>query len=135
MTDIFHSIAKTDAEKSPLLKSYWKQIWDLASRSCVSQANSRAACALMDHLIRFGFLNHSEVVDTLQLMLSAMDLNGPSVFCDTALMFLTRIFNTRLHIAAGLGPDAVKGICTWLRGLWTTGNPPMVLQSFVRYEG
>lgn len=81
----------------------------------------------MDHLIRFEFLNHSEIADTLRLMLSAMDLNGPSVFCDTALTFLTRIFNMRLHTAAGVGSDAVKGVCNWLRSLWTAGNTPVIL--------
>jgi ataxia telangiectasia mutated family protein len=51
-----------------------------------------------------------------------MELNGPSALCDTSLRLLTTLFDKRLHTAAGLGVDSVKGICNWLRSSWTFGN-------------
>ncbi|KAH8705423.1 putative phosphotidylinositol kinase Tel1 [Talaromyces proteolyticus] len=119
---VISNVAKNDIQKSPLLKPHWKQIWDLASRSCVSQASSRAACGLMEVLLYSELLDYSEIMDSLRLMLASMDLNGPSVFCDTSLMFLTRVFTLRLHTAVGLGLDLVKGVCHWLRSLWIAGD-------------
>lgn len=115
------SIASAKDAKSHLLKPYWQQIWDLASRASVSHVTSRAACILMETLLRFELLDYSEVTETIRSMLSAVDLNGPSVLCDSSLMLWARIMKMRIHTAAGLGLDASKQICNWLRGLWTIG--------------
>ena len=115
------SIAISDVSKSSLLKSHWKQIWDLASRACASQANTRAACALLETILRLELIDNAEATDTIRLMLSGMDINGPSALCDTSLLLLARIFNKRLHTAAGLGQDSAKSACNWLRNLWAFG--------------
>ncbi|KAL1966845.1 hypothetical protein VTN77DRAFT_3810 [Rasamsonia byssochlamydoides] len=116
------SIASAKDARSHLLKPYWQQIWDLASRASVSQVTSRAACILMETLLRFELLDYSEVTETIRSMLSAVDLNGPSVLCDSSLMLWARIIKMRLHTASGLGLDASKQICNWLRGVWTIGT-------------
>lgn len=116
------SIAVSDSSKSPLLKPYWRQIWDLAFRASAFQVNTRAACALMEIILRLELVESTDLTDNIRSMLSSMDLNGPSALCDTSLRLLTTLFDKRLHTAAGLGVDSVKSICNWLRSSWTFGN-------------
>uniref|UniRef100_A0A093Y128 Serine/threonine-protein kinase Tel1 n=2 Tax=Talaromyces marneffei PM1 TaxID=1077442 RepID=A0A093Y128_TALMA len=102
------SIAVSDSSKSPLLKPYWRQIWDLAFRASAFQVNTRAACALMEIILRLELVESTDLTDNIRSMLSSMDLNGPSALCDTSLRLLTTLFDKRLHTAAGLGVDSVK---------------------------
>jgi ataxia telangiectasia mutated family protein len=76
----------------------------------------------METLLRSQLVELSEVTETIRSMLSAMNLNGPSILCDTSLMLLTKLLNMRLHAASGLGFDASKEILNWLRGAWTIGK-------------
>ncbi|OKL58313.1 Serine/threonine-protein kinase tel1 [Talaromyces atroroseus] len=108
LVDNSGSIALSDISRSSLLKSHWKQIWDLSSRACASQVNTRAACALMETILRLELVENAEATDTIRLMLSSMDINGPSALCDTSLLLLARIFNKRLHTASGLGAGSEK---------------------------
>ena len=76
----------------------------------------------MDTIIRLGLVDLADLTDNIRLMLSSMDLNGPSALCDTSLKLLATLFDKRLHTAAGLGVESVKGVCNWLRSSWTFGN-------------
>lgn len=108
--------------KSPLLKPQWKQIWNLAFRACTFQANTRAACALMDIIMRLALVESSDILDSLRPMLFGMDLHGPSAMCDTSIRFMKTVVDHKLHITAGSGTDFVKGICNWLKNSWTFGK-------------
>ncbi|EED22945.1 phosphotidylinositol kinase Tel1, putative [Talaromyces stipitatus ATCC 10500] len=118
---VISNIAISDSAKSPLLKTYWRQIWDLTFRACAFQVNTRAACALMETILRLELVDSADLIDNVRSMLSGMDLNGPSALCDTSLRFLTTMFEKRVHTAAGLSMDSVKGVCNWLRSAWTFG--------------
>lgn len=84
--------------------------------------NTRAACALLEAIVRLELVDFAGLTDNIRSMLSSMELNGPSALCDTSLRLLTTLFDKRLHTVAGLGVDSVKGVCNWLRSSWTFGN-------------
>jgi ataxia telangiectasia mutated family protein len=87
----------------------------------------------METLLRFELLEYSEITETIRSMLSSVDLNGPSVLCDSSLMLWTRILKMRLHTASGLGLEAAKQISNWLRGVWTIGmiSPGLLIQGLL----
>lgn len=72
--------------------------------------------------MRLELVESVDIMNSVQSMLSGMDLNGPSTFCDTSLRLLAKIFDRRSHTAAGHGLDSAKGVCNWLRSSWTFGN-------------
>ncbi|KAL2011470.1 hypothetical protein VTN00DRAFT_4188 [Thermoascus crustaceus] len=116
------SVASSSDAKSPLLKPHWRQIWDLASRASVAQATSRAACNLMSVILQNELLDFSEITETIRSMLSSVDLNGPSMLCDSSLAIWAIIMKMHMHVNPSLGLDAAKQTCGWLRGAWTIGT-------------
>lgn len=105
-----------------MLRPHWQQIWDLSSRAAASHGTSRAACGLMDSMLRFRLLGQAEVMESVGAMLTAMDINGPAMLCDSSLMLLTRILRLRLHVASKGGLDTSREICNWLRRAWSMGT-------------
>ncbi|KAJ9371691.1 hypothetical protein DTO282E5_3624 [Paecilomyces variotii] len=116
------SVGSDSYTRSHLIGSNWRQIWDLASRASVVQVTSRAACHLMRIILHHQLLPYPEAVESTRLMLSSVDLKGPSVLCDTSLAFWTLVSKMCATVSPGLGLEASKQICGWLRGTWSVGT-------------
>ncbi|KAL4802065.1 hypothetical protein BDV18DRAFT_147456 [Aspergillus unguis] len=115
------SIAASPEADSPSLKRFWQQVWDLTSRASTSQFTSRAACNLQNSILQFGLLEYSAVADTINSMLSSVNLNGPSTLSDTSLELWANI----VRLAAQMNPGSVTNttgkICAWMRDAWAIG--------------
>lgn len=121
LTSTSYSVVSSDDAKSSLMRPLWIQIWDLSSRALTTQVTSRAACYLMNLILRFDLLEHSVTGDVIRSMLSSVDLNGPSVLCDSSLMLWTTIMKMNTHISHVPGLNPSIQICNWLRGVWSIG--------------
>lgn len=111
-----HSFAKSNE-----LKTQWVQVWELASRASAAPGTSRAACHLMAVILTCGLLGYTDIADTIESMVSSVDLNGPSSLTDSALSFWSLLMKLRKKANPSLGPGTAKQICGWLRATWTLG--------------
>ncbi|KAL4920462.1 hypothetical protein BDW62DRAFT_6131 [Aspergillus aurantiobrunneus] len=120
MTAIASITASPEAD-APILKRLWQQVWDLASRASTSQFTSRAACNLQNNILQSGLLDYSGVAETANLMLSFVNLNGPSTLSDASLELWASVIKMTTQMNPGLVSNASSQICAWLRDAWTIG--------------
>ncbi|KZM20995.1 ATP binding [Ascochyta rabiei] len=87
--------------KHPTLTSYWVSIWQSASRAVTSPSLCRAACHLMDVLLKLGIVPFAAVSDIVQSMLLSIELTvirervkeNPTHFNQTAERIVSWLFN------------------------------------------
>ncbi|KAJ0425430.1 hypothetical protein BJY00DRAFT_308175 [Aspergillus carlsbadensis] len=116
------SIAASPTANAPSLTKYWQQVWDLTSRASTSQFTSRAACNLQNSILEFGLLDYSEVSETINSMLTFVNLNGPSALSDSSLELWARVIRMTAQINPGSVSKASSQICAWLREAWSYGT-------------
>lgn len=117
----FNSIVSGPDAKLPSLKPHWQQIWNLTFRASTSQFTSRAACHLMDVILKFGLLEYSAVAETTRSMLLSVNLNGPSAISDSSLALWATIIRMSTQMNPSPVLNASKQVCGWLREVWTIG--------------
>lgn len=116
-----YSIAGRNLTKLNDLKTQWVKVWELASRASAAPGTSRAACHLMAVILTSELLGYTDIADTIESMVSSVDLNGPSSLTDSALSFWSLLMKLRTKANPSLGPATAKQICGWLRATWTLG--------------
>ncbi|RDW63035.1 DNA-binding protein kinase TEL1 [Aspergillus mulundensis] len=116
------SIAASPEADAPSLKRYWQQAWELTSRASTSQLTSRAACHLQNSILHYGLLDYSTVAETINSMLSFVNLNGPSTLSDSSLELWASVIRMIAQINPGSVSNASAQICAWLRDAWSIGT-------------
>ncbi|KAL4904800.1 hypothetical protein BDW74DRAFT_178375 [Aspergillus multicolor] len=116
------SIAASPGANATSLEKYWQQVWELTSRASTSQLTSRAACHLQNSILHYGLLDYSAVADTINSMLSFVNLNGPSVLSDSSLDLWASFIRMIAQINPGSVSNASTQICAWLRDAWSIGT-------------
>ncbi|KAL3460378.1 hypothetical protein BJX64DRAFT_290369 [Aspergillus heterothallicus] len=115
------SIAASPGANSPSFTNHWQQVWDLTSRASTSQFTSRSACSLQNTILDTGLLDYSAVSETINSMLSFVNLNGPSALSDSSLELWARVIRMTAQINPSSVLNASSQICAWLRETWTIG--------------
>lgn len=73
----------------------------------------------MTVILKCELLGYNDTADTIESMVSSVDLNGPPSITDSALSFWSMLMKLRTKANPSLGPATAKQICGWLRGTWT----------------
>ncbi|XPS92677.1 Non-specific serine/threonine protein kinase [Ascochyta lentis] len=105
--------------KHPTLVSYWVSIWQTASRAVTSPSLCRAACHLMDVLLKLEIVPFHAVSDTIQSMLLSIELTGPSLLTETSSSLLTTIVRERIKENPTHFNQTAERIISWLFNKWT----------------
>ncbi|KAL4968895.1 DNA-binding protein kinase TEL1 [Aspergillus stella-maris] len=116
------SIAASPKADVTSLKRYWQQAWDLTTRALTSQSTSRAACHLLNIILHYGLLDYSAVSETVNSMLSFVNLNGPATLSDASLDLWATVVRMIAQTNPGSASHASGQICAWLRDAWTVGS-------------
>ncbi|PKY03552.1 serine/threonine-protein kinase tel1 [Aspergillus campestris IBT 28561] len=116
------SYACSPEARSPSLKTCWQQVWDLTSRASTTQSTSRAACNLMNYILRNSLLEYSVIAETTSSMLSSVNLNSPSTMSDSSLGLWVTISQMTAQMNPAFISNASKQICAWLREVWVIGT-------------
>ncbi|KAF1847137.1 uncharacterized protein K460DRAFT_331825 [Cucurbitaria berberidis CBS 394.84] len=101
------------------LLPYWISAWQSASRAVTSISISRAACHLMDVLLRLGIVPFSAVSETVQSMLVSIELSGPALLTETSSSLLTTIIRERIKENPTHFNSTAERILNWLLNKWT----------------
>jgi serine-protein kinase ATM len=104
---------------SPNLSPKWLQVWELTTRLVPSPDSSRAACHLLDTLLKHKHVLYPIVSQSLDNMLEMSELSGPAVLSDSS----TSLWMTYLSMRLTENPTSSKGIAEkllrWLFKKWT----------------
>ncbi|KAF2259280.1 hypothetical protein CC78DRAFT_621172 [Lojkania enalia] len=104
---------------SSSLSSYWISAWQSASRVVTSISSSRAACHLMDVLLKLDIVPFSAVSETLQTMLLSIELSGPVILTETSSALLTTLIQKRVAENPTHYNQTAERILNWLFSKWT----------------
>ncbi|KAF2848137.1 hypothetical protein T440DRAFT_556925 [Plenodomus tracheiphilus IPT5] len=108
--------------RNELLKSYWISAWQSASRAVTSISNSRAACHLMDILLRLEIVPFSAISGTAQSMLLSIELSGPALLTESSSSFLTTLVRERIAENPTNFNSTAERILNWTLSKWTPGS-------------
>ncbi|EER38831.1 phosphatidylinositol 3- and 4-kinase [Histoplasma capsulatum H143] len=122
------SMASFVAATSQELRPLWVQVWELTCRALGSPTTSRTACNLLTAILHFELLDYSIVGDTIESMISSVDLNGPSGLTDSALCMWAKLVDFRTKFNPAQNQDMSKQICTWIRNSWTLTDRVYTMQ-------
>lgn len=91
----------------------------MAAKAIPAVSSCRAACHLMDILLRLKLVNYAVVAEQLDATISSSELNGPAVLAEsTASLWETMIFTRESHNPGLFGVTAERAL-HWLFGKWT----------------
>ena len=82
-------------------------------------STSRAACHLMDVILRLNIVPFSAISETVQAMLLSIELNGPALLTETSSSFLTTIIRERIQENPTHFHSTAERILNWLLSKWT----------------
>lgn len=98
----------------------------MTSRTISSPGTSRAACNLGAVILRFQIISYSRIAETIDSLVSSIELNGPAGITDSALSFWAVVMELRSRANPAQSQDMAKEICGWLKGVWTIGKAQIV---------
>jgi ataxia telangiectasia mutated family protein len=125
MTDVSRAALQQTATGATL-KPYWTSAWQSASRAATSLSTCRAACHLMDVLLKLHIVPFSAVSDNVQSLLLSIELSGPALLVETSSSLMTTIMRQRAHENPTHFNATSERILSWLFSKWT---PSMCFQS------
>lgn len=111
-----HSVHAAD------FRDAWRRIWQLAVRKITLPATSRASCFLLTLLLQFGLLKYADVVDSIDNMLSAVDVYGPNGCENATADFWRTVINLKIQENVGSLNATSNVVLTWLNKHWNVGR-------------
>lgn len=119
---VLNSIAGCKCASAGELKTSWIHVWELASRALPSPIASRAACTLMCAILHSQLLGYVDVVNTIESVVSSVDLNGPGSLTDSSLCLWRMFMELKSKANPAQTQEMAKQICGWLKTTWTFGT-------------
>ncbi|KAF1996760.1 hypothetical protein P154DRAFT_622966 [Amniculicola lignicola CBS 123094] len=107
------------SSKSVELQPLWITAWQSASRAVTSVSSSRAACHLMDVLLRLKIVPFVMVSETVQSFLLSIELSGPGLLTETSASLLTTIIKDRVAENPTHYNQTAERVLNWLLTKWT----------------
>jgi len=114
-----HSLALRETAKCEPLKAVWAQVAHLAMQKISSPHYCRIACYTMNVLLNIGLVAYGDFGDSIALAISSASLNGPALFCDTAVELWLKMSSLRAQSQPGIrGMNGFHHMLEWLSAKW-----------------
>ncbi|CAI6341211.1 unnamed protein product [Periconia digitata] len=110
----FQRVAKSNA-----LSHLWVSAWKTASRVITSSSSSRAACHFMDVVLRLKVIPYSAVSETVQTMLTSVELNGPALLTESTTSLMTTLIQEVIAGSPTHYKSSAERVLNWLLSKWT----------------
>ena len=76
----------------------------------------------MEISIKLDLVPYNSIADVVETLFSSIELNGPSVLTDSALLFWVALSDLRKSEAPGLSATTSDRLAHWLVSRWTPGK-------------
>ncbi|OJD31209.1 serine threonine-protein kinase tel1 [Diplodia corticola] len=107
------------ASSSPELREHWTTVWQLCSRNVTTSSTSRAAAHSMDVILRLGLVDFSAVAETVEAMISSVELRGPVVLSESCCSLWLTMFDVRSSESPHSSLITIEHMLRWLFSKWT----------------
>ena len=114
-----NSLAMQDVSHEPSLSSTWKQAWQLGVRSISLPPTSRAACALLHSIVENNLIEHHELADDVNLVITTADISGPAVLVDSSLVLMQSLLRLRNTMFPNASQATANHIIRWVFVKWS----------------
>ena len=105
----------------------WCQLWHIGSRALTFSATCRAAAVEVHAILAVGTVQYHEVSEDIEAIITAADISGPVVLCDSALLLMAHLLHARVTEVPGASIVACSHIIRWLFGRW---NPCKYIKQY-----
>ena len=116
------------ASKSPKLLPSWISAWQSASRVITSASSSRAACHLMNMLLRLRIVPFASVSELVRTILLSIDVAGPALLTETSSSLLITLVRERTMENPTNFDQTADRILYWLLSKWTPSIAFQILE-------
>ncbi|KAF1989999.1 hypothetical protein K402DRAFT_460730 [Aulographum hederae CBS 113979] len=113
------SCAFQKTSRSAELLGSWMKVFQVASRNLPSTSSCRAACHLMDVLLRLKVVDFTLVHETLEVLFSSIDLNGPVIFCESSSSLWAKLIQLSAAFNPSTAHTTTERILHWLLSKWS----------------
>ncbi|KAF2871547.1 hypothetical protein BDV95DRAFT_606981 [Massariosphaeria phaeospora] len=113
------ALAFQEHSRQATLLPMWISVWQSASRVITSNSSSRAACHLMNVLIKLNVVPFSAVSEIVQTILLSIELSGPALLTDASSSLLTTIIQRRTAENPTHYNQSAERLVNWLLSKWT----------------
>ncbi|KAK0646289.1 hypothetical protein B0T16DRAFT_458224 [Cercophora newfieldiana] len=114
----YSSIAAHKSSQDKSLAPFWKQIWQRGVRSLSLPSVSRAACALLESMLKADLVAKHELTDDLTLMVTTADISGPGVLVDSSLALMPSLLRLRNLLFPNASQATANYIIRWVFLKW-----------------
>lgn len=118
----YYSCAIQPHAKDEAVEPKWKQVWQLAVRSVSMTTTCRAACLLLNSMLKGQLLPHHAVADDINNMVTMADICGPVALLDCSLVFMNSLANVRNELAPSAVQITSSSIIRWVFSTWKPGR-------------
>ncbi|RDW94766.1 hypothetical protein BP5796_00529 [Coleophoma crateriformis] len=96
----------------------WTQFWYAGLRCVTLSATCRAASVQLHSLLANGLLQYHEISEDVSAMITAADVSGPAVLCDSSALLMMHILHVRVSEVPGASLQACQHVMRWLFDKW-----------------
>ncbi|PHH59734.1 hypothetical protein CDD81_2628 [Ophiocordyceps australis] len=101
----------------------WRQLWRLASRCLSLPSMSRAACLLLHAILKERVLPVHTLSGDINSFVTAADVHGPAVLCDTSMALMLLLFHERNARLPNASQTTSSQIIRWAFLKWLPDEP------------
>ncbi|KAK3071821.1 Serine/threonine-protein kinase tel1 [Teratosphaeriaceae sp. CCFEE 6253] len=102
---------KTSADDALTLR--WTSVWQLASRLMSNTLTCRAACHLLDIMLRLQLVPQANVAELSNELATALELSGPAVLADSSAHLLRTMLKVTQQNNPGKVSTLAEGVLAW----------------------
>ncbi|KAL2140652.1 hypothetical protein VTI28DRAFT_3548 [Corynascus sepedonium] len=113
------SLATHVTSQHASLSSSWKQLWHLGVRALSLPPVSRAACVLLNWILKANLVPRHEIADDVTQIVTTADISGPSVLVDSSLILMLRLLRLRNNMFPNASQATSSHIIRWVFVRWS----------------
>ncbi|KAL2164152.1 hypothetical protein VTH06DRAFT_3366 [Thermothelomyces fergusii] len=111
--------AAHEASQDPSLGSSWRQLWHLGVRALSLPPVSRAACVLLNSILKARLVPRHELADDVNQIVTTADISGPSVLVDSSLNLMLTLLRLRNNMFPNASQATSSHIIRWVFVRWS----------------
>ena len=100
----------------------WIQLWHIGTRALTFAATCRAAAVQLHAILAAGLVQYREIGEDVDAMITAADISGPAILCDSAVLLMMHLLHARVTEVPGTSLIACHHVIKWLFTRWNSGK-------------
>ncbi|TVY84871.1 Serine/threonine-protein kinase TEL1 [Lachnellula suecica] len=100
----------------------WIGVWHLGARLLTFSTTCRAAALQLHSILAKKLVDYHSIGDDVNAIITAADVSGPAIICDSAISLMTHLLNARVTEAPGASLVTSQHTIRWLFTRWNPAD-------------